>query len=131
MTSASRTLTRYRPSPCSDAITRSSVVTLRFHAVRRLTPTKLAQMSREIATFEDVYSRPPTEGERGRITSCGFEIACVDRVNGYHCPIVDCNGTYDGGMVYDVCRVCGGDNSSCLGCDGVPVAVSRRLLRLV
>ena len=103
-------------------------MTLRFHAVRRLTPTKLAQMSREIATFEDVYSRPPTEDERGRITSCGFEIACVDRVNGYHCPIVDCNGTYDGGMVYDVCRVCGGDNSSCLGCDGVPVAVSRRLL---
>ena len=88
-------------------------------------------MNREIATFEDVYSRPPTEDERAKITSCGFEIACVDRVNGYHCPIVDCNGTYDGGMVYDVCRVCGGDNSSCLGCDGVPVAVSRRLLRLV
>jgi hypothetical protein len=26
------------------------------------------------------------------------------------------------GMRFDTCGKCGGDNSSCMGCDGVPVA---------
>jgi hypothetical protein len=32
-----------------------------------------------------------------------------------------CNGLYmqRGGLTYDVCGVCGGKNTSCIGCDGV------------
>lgn len=41
--------------------------------------------------------------------------------NRYRCPKVDCNGTLDGGLEFDACRVCDGDNSTCTGCDDVPV----------
>jgi hypothetical protein len=36
---------------------------------------------------------------------------------------VDCAGTPLGPAVLDFCNVCGGDNSTCSGCDGVPNSI--------
>jgi hypothetical protein len=87
-------------------------------------------IDRAVAIFAAIVEREPTEVERGEINACGFRRLCIDEIAAYRCPVVDCNGTLDGGLEFDACRVCDGDNSTCTGCDGVPVLDERARKRL-
>lgn len=88
-------------------------------------------IDRAIAIFtHSVFPQEPTEEELGEINACGYRRLCIDEIAAYRCPVVDCNGTLDGGLEFDACRVCDGDNTTCIGCDGVPVLDERDRKRL-
>ena len=48
------------------------------------------------------------------------EIECIQMHNLDTGCIDDCNNVCNGGSVVDDCGICGGDSTSCIGCDGVP-----------
>jgi Notch-like protein len=50
---------------------------------------------------------------------CGSK-KCVDLVDAYKCVEKGCDGVWDSQKQIDACDVCGGDNSTCVGCDGIP-----------
>ena len=74
------------------------------------------------------------DGEKWETTGCsldrlapdgsgGWKAICMCNTVGMHTVLdlpAGCDGVPYSTVLFDVCRVCGGDGSSCKGCDGVP-----------
>lgn len=61
--------------------------------------------------------------ENGTLPTCYFYLECYSQHLSYFSVAgkpLDCTGVALGTTVFDGCKVCGGDNSTCSGCDGVP-----------
>ncbi len=67
-------------------------------------------------TYNDynMKSKPGSEGPYVECLSSRLGIFAVSEVPR------DCHGVAHGSALYDYCGVCGGDNSTCSGCDGEP-----------
>jgi PERQ amino acid-rich with GYF domain-containing protein len=65
-------------------------------------------------------SAPPTSAPPTMgPTSCPYRDMC-GVCGGTNSTCLGCDGVPNSGKVVDLCKVCGGDSSSCKGCDGVP-----------
>ena len=79
--------------------------------------------------FTSEYTGCMTDLDECMSNPCGdptiYDVECFDSTvdssilpDTYKCIERGCDGVWDSGAVLDFCGACGGDNSSCTGCDG-------------